>query len=557
MRQLPRPDPAVQQKRPYKLRFFSPLWAIYSHDTRGRPLPAAAHQPQQRDMTMSELLDIIIRPLTGDSPCGENVSYDTDFDVIKREINKLSGIDCSLIDTTARRILAEKSKDLRVLSFLAFACLRGERWAELADVFEGMTRLVAAHFDGLYPERPRARHMALRWLSEQRFTDALEQSQPSPDAFEHVERLANALESLKPMLEQRFPDGAPFPSGLYAQVSRWRTACKPAPAPTVQSPAAPRPAEGAPDEQAQTPSQAQAAVRKAAMFLIEKEPSRPGGYRLLRAARWDQLRTLPPSDSGKTRLEGPNEQMRNSLRKLLADEDWTTLLNRSEQAFAGKAHHFWLDLQRFSYTACTKLGGEYAAVAEAIAIETAMLLRRVPELSSMAFSDGTTMCDPATVDWVEAVAMRSLGMSDSAGGAPAANDQSSAFETERRAVNELVGSGKAQEALVLLQQAIRASSDEQLNFRRKVLIGATLLHVKKVHVAVAVLETLTKAIDYYHLEHWAPDLAGDALVELFRAYGMARKELPPGAQSNTTDRRPEVLAALSRVDPVRACSLKL
>ncbi len=510
---------------------------------------------------MSELLDIIIRPLAGDSPCGENVSYDADFDLLKREINKLSGIDCAVIDSTARRILTEKSKDLRVLCFLAYACVRGERWSELADVFEGMTRLVAAHFDTLHPQRPRARHMALRWLGEQRFTDVLEQQKPPESAFEHVERLVNALESLKPMLEQGFPEGAPFPSELHSRACTWRTACTPAPSPAPPAaPAAsggPHAAAPAQQEQSQTPSQAQAAVRQAALFLIEKEPTRSGGYRLLRAARWDQLRALPPSDGGKTKLQAPPEQMRASLCTLLGDEDWATLLGRSEQAFAGKANHLWLDLQRFSHTACLRLGGEYTAVAEAVAVETAILLRRVPELPSLAFSDGVPLCDPATVDWIESTVMRALGAPDDTQGGRADTEQSSAFDTERRAVNELIGAGKAQDALALLQRAIRASSDEQLNFRRKVLIGTTLLHVKKAQVAVAVLETLAKAIDYYHLEHWAPDLAGDALVELFRAYGMARKELPPAAQSSASDRRPEVLAALSRLDPVRACSLKI
>jgi predicted component of type VI protein secretion system len=78
-----------------------------------------------------------------------------------------------MIETTAVKILKEKAKDIRVLSFLAYSAVRNENWEALADIFDGLAQLGAKNFDALQPDRERAKELAFKWLSEDRFTGAL------------------------------------------------------------------------------------------------------------------------------------------------------------------------------------------------------------------------------------------------------------------------------------------------------------------------------------------------------------------------------------------------
>ena len=50
-------------------------------------------------------------------PCGEDVAYADDFEAIKIELAKLSGIDCRLILDASERLLKRQSKDLRVATY--------------------------------------------------------------------------------------------------------------------------------------------------------------------------------------------------------------------------------------------------------------------------------------------------------------------------------------------------------------------------------------------------------------------------------------------------------
>ncbi len=145
------------------------------------------------------------RPIPGDNPCGKDISYEDDFLAIKAEIDKLgtvggqidqeraselrqmmdatrgtvrkadrteaekqldqrgsvvkqgAGPDYQLIRQTASRVLSEKSKDIRVASYLCFALWQQESFAGLAEGLSAIEILVRDFWDGLLPlqEPPR------------------------------------------------------------------------------------------------------------------------------------------------------------------------------------------------------------------------------------------------------------------------------------------------------------------------------------------------------------------------------------------------------------------
>jgi len=307
-----------------------------------------------------------------------------------------------------------------------------------------------------------------------------------------------------------------------------------------------------------TPSQAQAAIRKAALILIEKEPTKPMGYRVLRAARWDVLEKAPPVQDGRTQLEGPPEQQRAAFAGLAVQGDWATLLPKCEQAFAGRANHLWLDLQRYAAAACKGLGASHKAVMDAIMVETALLVKRIPELAQLQYTNGDGFCDETTREWLNSEVSAMLGTGDGggAGSQGTGEQETSLLEKERQEAAALGAAGKLQDAIALVRQGMRNCSSEQDNFRRSILIGSLLVKGKQPRVAVSVLEDLGEKIEHYRLDRWDPDLAADALMELYNAYRMARGGAAQAVQAALAEKQNDLLGRISKIDPTRACTIK-
>jgi type VI secretion system protein VasJ len=531
-----------------------------------------------REVIISEFLSIVTTPLAGDNPFGTNINYDTEFETVKNEVNKLGGNDFDLIEEISVKLLKEKSKDIRLLSFLSMIYLRKENWEGFCDVFDGMGTLFEQNYDAVFPDRERAKQMALKWLSEERYTELLKSKKPTEAEYDHLVRLVAGLTKMKPVLEQKFPEGSPFPSGIFQTAQLWEKSCKPkpkveAPPPVQQAPAATAqpaatisavatgtaPAAGATaaapsgNEPMDTPKQAQAIVKKGAQFIIEKEPLKPMGYRLMRSLRWDLLEKTPPSDGGKTQLNGPQPQQRTYFTTLLGQSDFKTAFEKAEAAFSGGANHLWLDLQRIICTSCKSLGGEYVQIGNAILMETAYLVKRLPDIVNLQFSDGTPFCDDATKNWISSEVSAAGAGGSSSGGASGGKDDP--LKEELAQAQSLAASGKVEDAMDLLQKGIRNSSGGRSNFLRSATIGDLLLKAKQPDLAVAVLETLDEKIEANNLVQWDHEIAVDAWSSLVMAYKAAKVNKQPNVIAMLHEKQNTILKKISLVDPGKACQL--
>lgn len=148
------------------------------------------------------------------NPNGCNISYDVHFEALRNEIGRTGDIDFDLVERNSLTLLKEKSKDLRVIVYLSLVYLRNEEWEKYVDLFEGLSIIAERNFDLLYPDRERARLLALEWLSEDRYTGFLNGKNPGVQNHENVLRLLKALQKLRAVLEKKFGERSPFPSAL-------------------------------------------------------------------------------------------------------------------------------------------------------------------------------------------------------------------------------------------------------------------------------------------------------------------------------------------------------
>jgi type VI secretion system protein VasJ len=488
---------------------------------------------------------------------GANINYDTDFDACKTEIGKIGGSNYELVETSCRKLLGEKSKDIRLLCFLSFVYLRDAKWESFADIFDGFVTLARQNYDAMFPDRERAKQNAIKWMSEPRYNETAAAQKPAEADYNHINRLLAALTTLKTILAEKFPEGSPFPSGIFTAVQNWEKACKPKPKPDIA------PGGGAGQTAADpmdTPRQAQTIARKAAGFLIEKEPQRPMGFRLMRSLRWDIFEKAPPAaENGTTALAPPPPDLIASLNTSLNNKEFKPALDKAETAFAAAANHLWLGLQRIAVLACQGLGEPYKPVEQAILFETGLFVKRFPDMLKLSFSDGAPFCDDATKEWIATAVMPNFSADGAPAGAKKQADESSGdkVEDEKKQVASLTSSGKTEAALDLLQNAIRNSSNERDNFRRSILVCNLLVSAKQPDIALSILESHDAKIQLYHLDKWDPDLAVEAWSIMVKVLKVARANKPAPLQASMVEKQNTILSKISQIDPKKAFSLNI
>jgi type VI secretion system protein ImpA len=126
-------------------------------------------------------LEALLAPVSNDAPCGEDLSFSSDFDLIRelrREddptldqgewVTELKVADWPRVVEMSRALLSTRTKDLRVAGWLADGAARSSGFSGLADGLDLCSELIARYWDGLYPRAENGdqelRIGSLNWL---------------------------------------------------------------------------------------------------------------------------------------------------------------------------------------------------------------------------------------------------------------------------------------------------------------------------------------------------------------------------------------------------------
>ncbi|KOC88539.1 type VI secretion protein [Winslowiella iniecta] len=349
-----------------------------------------------------------LHPISEQQPVGDDPAYDDDFQRMREEVNKLSGVDTALIAQLAQKLLTEQCKDVRVATYYSWARLHQEGESGLAAGLTLLAGLVERFGQQLLPTRAKSRKAALEWLAGSKIQDSLSLY---PEASrQDIENIIAALalldgqfadwddasrpdlSGLVKLLEKRLTlAGGEAPAAASAVVSGEQSA----PAPAVQSaPAAVQRIQSGRDLLDQ--------ARELSRYLRDQPQGWLASSRLMRSVRWDTVHQLPPQDSaGRTRLMPPRAELRAQLKRLHLQQSWMELLEQVERMFIEGVNHFWLDLQWYACQALTKSGHPYEQWSEIAKRDLGMFLERLPELELQYFNDGTPFADDTTRQWIE------------------------------------------------------------------------------------------------------------------------------------------------------------
>ena len=507
------------------------------------------------------------------NPTGINIRYEPEFDELQAEIDKLSSptssgsFDWENIIRISSEILAEKSKDLLVASYLAVALIHTRTIEGLSIGLHIYGDLLESFWEDLFPpkKRLRGRIGAIEWWIE-KSESVLEQLTPDPLPPEKIREMKDTLEKVGRLLKE-YLDEPPsirgieryldtIPSTAEEDESETEEKAKPKEKKSTVHPQPQKktiPAQS--EEHIASEEDAQKAfrlglqnIRKAALHIRESNLENAAPYRWVRFIAWAPVESLPPATDGKTMIPPPSPQIVADLNTQREAGNWKVLVQLAETSLLQSV--FWLDLNRFSWEGLGSMGSQYQKGQAAISQETALLLHRFPELADLTFSDGTPLADNDTRQWLENIRFGSRGGEESAGSVDTTGSagKDEAQEQAMREALTLAGKKKTAEAVRILQQGLQSSTSPGERLRWRMTLSEVLTRANKTALVVPHLEDVLSILETYRLEEWDSTLAIKALKIAYR-----------GFEADSADRSKQeasrILSRISRLDPVEALRL--
>jgi type VI secretion system protein VasJ len=514
-------------------------------------------------------------PVSAAAPAGENVRYDETFEQLQAQMDRIGSIagvpvDWRKVVELSTGILKSKAKDLLVATYLTLGLFETEGYKGLAAGLDAYRELVSKYWEPCFPrpKPPLARINAIQYLSEKVMTaidppDGRPKRAPTGAEKEGVHKSAEAAIALDAALQAAYagqgesPNFAPFVRAMKTLKERAGPLTAEAPAGAVgaeggasgaAAPAAGGGATGAPVamDSFRTPTQALQTVKAVAKFLLSQDGKDPTGYRLSRMAAFGPLTELPKDKL----IPGPPAPRRGFFENLAGAGDWPQLLTEAEGQFGSTP--LWLDMQRYVALALGGLGGAHSAARDAVLMEAAALFARMPGLFELTFKDNTPFADGATRAWI-AQAAPTGGSGGSKGGAAASSGAGGdKVATAMREARKMLAESKPAEAVARLSSQVEASSGRRDRFRAQLALATLCLEMGRLSLAASLLEGLESVIDAYRLEEWEPDLAAEALYDLYECLTKANAKPTPEQQA----RLHAVFGRMARLDPATALKLE-
>ena len=514
-------------------------------------------------------------PISEDQPTGTDIRYDPNFEELQAEVYKLSSpsvagaIDWKKVVKLASDILAQRSKDLLVASYLAVALIYTEKEKGLSIGLKIYRDLLEQFWEGLYPPKSRikGRVGAIKWWVEKTGI-ALVPFEEIPFPLDQVNQFLEDFEKIAQFLSQNL-EQLPAISPLRDSFKRIAALSKEQAKQEVKKEVAPPPApEKAKEEviptvvkKVEETRKAEIAeeissvedaqkvldsglqsIRQAVTYLREKDLSNPKTFRWTRIIAWSGVGILPSARDGLTEIPPPVSHFSDPILSLKSSGHDEGLVRSIEVGLPQCA--LWIDLNRFASEALTHLGEKYQKAHETICTETAFLIHRLPGLENLSFSDGTPFADEETKQWLKEIAFGpgSLTTAPSPASEPILSTRNEdLIEKERKEAQALIKKGKLPEAVERLQKRLNGSSSQKEKLLWRLALSELLVSNKQSKIVLPQLEQVLKDIDIYRLEEYDPALALKSLRVAWLGFH---------SQSDQTskDKANEILQRIARID---------
>ena len=499
-----------------------------------------------------------LQPLTDGEGAGEDPAYDDDFQLMREEINKLSGTDTEMLCRLAENILCNSARDIRVVTWYCFARLQRDGESGLREGLQLLAAMLTRYGEHCHPRRANARKSALEWLNSTKMQDTFFLW---PDATrEQTSQTAAVLCLLNTPLEDWPESDRPSLDGLSRALeirlagSGGLDGFTPQTAGNVENSPSSSVRTSVPNGVVKSEGEFLSQAKVLAGWLADQPEGWLASHRLMKAVRWDSVGQLPALDaSSRTRLSPPKPDYRAQLKRLYLQQNWMELVEQAGSMFCEGGNRFWLDLQWYLWQGLTRAGQPGEGWADYITSDLRLLLARLPGLDQLSWSDGTPFADEVTLNWIaEKVNDDMTGFGDEpavvAGGGQ--TDDILALETEAM----VKGDSEGPEVALAWLQTRPGMHSPRSRWLQRLLMARVAEQFGRIEMALHLLGELTSSAPQLTLNDWEPAL-------LFEVQARRLKLLRLKAGRSETDKArlaPEMdalLAGLIAIDPARALVL--
>lgn len=521
--------------------------------------------PEIEEIEINDFVQDYLEPIPGDSPVGIDAGNEEEYFVLNMEIPKNTPDYKKCIELSAI-ILKEKSKDIRIATWLCFALFRSEE--KIKGLLNGLTiiyHLLKNYRDDLFPSNPVHRSKAIQFMNQPRFFKLVEREAPTKANAKDYLSIRNVLNNIVDICGQLFPDNSPVLKSIVEVIeSHAETANellsppkkvekppapppekkievveKPAVAPTVAPPKAVEKPVQPVKETAAAPAKISSendGVIQLRQILAqffeyldegtkkEKVPESYFVFGISRQLQWGKL-FRPPDTEGATQIEGPNSIISGNIKKWFASAEWDALIPRIELNFlkGDGPFPYWLDVQRFVVKALESKGGNYTLAASEIKRQLVQLLERIPDLHKLKFRDKQTpFADDDTVNWIYNEVMAGTGTASKEQvilPAIMGEEYESINDDYKQACMELPKNVETN--VSLMQKGIDTDDRRKGKFLRRLNLANYCMQAKQQELARVHLIELGSLIDEYNLTLWEPALCTAVWQSLY----LANKEI--------------------------------
>ncbi|WP_320729751.1 type VI secretion system protein TssA [Enterobacter roggenkampii] len=526
-------------------------------------LTTCATSKEERQRLISRAHDALplwdnwLKPINPENATGDDPAYDDNFQLMREEINKLSGTDSALLCDLAPKCLCECAKDIRVVTWYVLARLSRDGEKGLSEGLLLLAAMLIRYGQACHPRRPVARKAALEWLNSAKIIDALQlwPEVDSNDAGLTVGAINLIQSAVSDWSEAEKPSFAGFCTALENRLAR--SGGMEALVPQNSS------AQEHGREAAHSDSPKLSAVKSGrdlldqakllSRWLSEQPLGWLASHRLIKTVRWDTVDQLPPLDSsGRTRLISPKPEYRAQLKRLYLQKNWTELVEQASQMYCEGVNHFWLDLQWYLWQGLSHAGHPWDAWTDSVLFDLRLLLIRLPGLEGLAWNDGTPFADEVTTAWI-AEKVNEEGRIYGDEPANVVNGQADdVLLLESEAMEK--GDTEGPEAALAWLQSRPGMDTPRHRWLIRLLMARVTEQYGRNEMALHLLGELTTSAPQLTLEDWEPTL-------LFEVQARRLKLLRMKAGRSESDKSrlmPEMeslLAGLIAIDPARAMVL--
>ena len=521
------------------------------------------------EIEISEFVQDYLDPISGNSPAGNEANNEQEYFILNMEIPKTTP-DYKKCIELSNIILKEKSKDIKIATWLCFALFRTEKMKGLIDGLNIIYHLLKKYENDLYPSNIVYRSKAIQFLNQPRFFKLIEREAPEiSNARDFIEAdiiLKGIVDECSRLFPQNTPALRAIIEVMQSHVETASNLLNPKlkvektpeqPEKKINAVIKPVVEDSSPTKIVEKPAQQIVPVKESVAQPLkigtendgviqlrqllsqfyeytadgikkEKVPESFFIFGIARQLQWGKLLRPPETDSV-TQIEPPNAIMRGNLKKWFEMSDWDTLIPRIEINFlkADSVFPYWLDTQRYVTKALESKGGNYILASEEIKRQLANLLNSIPDFYKMKFKDKqTSFADEETVKWILDEVISSVKKSDSKDQVtlpPIMGEEYEKINSEyEKACSELPKNIEIN--ITSMQKAIEADDRRKGKFLRRLNLASYCLQAKLYELSKVHLGELILLIEEYNLALWESALC----TAVWQTMYLVNKELISG-----------------------------